>query len=153
MNSLLCLLVICAAGSVLTAPDPETVSAKITLVEDVDEFVRANPGVTLTKLDNVRTARAIHNSLGQRVSGDRLVARNQDSASWGSLQNVQLTVNYPANGGYGAVVSYVSILVDQTSNLGNGYVLYGGIGQRQIGILIEARNTYTFSYIAEIYGL
>nr|QHO60785.1 MBF2 domain containing secreted protein [Sergentomyia schwetzi] len=150
-------VLICSASAVPSGKsengDSAGVSAKIQLVEKVEDFIRANPGVTLTKLDVLRTRSAIYYSLGQRVIGDRVVGVARESASWSTPQNVQLVLNYPANGGYGDIVSYVSILVDQSSNLGSGFIINGGIGQRHITILIEAQNTFYFNYIAEIYAL
>uniref|UniRef100_A0A7G3AZV4 Putative transcription activator mbf2 n=1 Tax=Lutzomyia longipalpis TaxID=7200 RepID=A0A7G3AZV4_LUTLO len=154
MNRLVFLLVVvCAAGFVLS--DAEDVSAKIRIVDSISDFKLANPDVQLMKLDSqsVRAGKTIHYSLGGRVAGDRLVGTSRGSHSWAFPQNIQLSLNYPTNGGSGAVVTYVSIHVNQTSNQGRGYVLNGGIGQRFISIIIEANNTLNFSYNAEIYGV
>lgn len=40
----------------------------------------------------------------------------------------------------------------QSTNLGQGYVTSGGIGQRQITIVIEAKSTMYFKYNAQIFG-
>lgn len=40
----------------------------------------------------------------------------------------------------------------QSTNLGNVYVIGGGIGQRRIDIVIEAKHTVFWRYRASIYG-
>lgn len=40
----------------------------------------------------------------------------------------------------------------QSSFLGQAYIVAGGVGQRQIAIVIEARQTLYFSYRASIFG-
>ncbi|XP_055713305.1 uncharacterized protein LOC129807819 [Phlebotomus papatasi] len=129
MNCLLCFLVTCAMGSVLTT-NPKAVPTKIKLIKDINKFVRAHPDVTLTKLDTPRTGRDIHTkhyAMGQRVTGDRLVYTEESSDSWESSKSVQAIVIYPTNGEYGAVISYVSVFVNQTSIIGDDFVFFGGI--------------------------
>ncbi|XP_059617152.1 uncharacterized protein LOC132262046 [Phlebotomus argentipes] len=151
MKSLVCFLLVAFGALALSWAESGALSAKIQVVEDVGDFLSANPEAVLAKLTPLRTPRAILYTLGSRVPKDRLVANARDSTSWATPQNVQLVLNYPTNG-VGANVSYVSVLVNQTSNLGAAYVLSGGIGQRQVSLLVEAKNTYTFGYLAEIYG-
>lgn len=40
----------------------------------------------------------------------------------------------------------------QSTNIGQAYVVSGGIGQGQIGVVIEARQTLYFSYEVAVYG-
>jgi len=40
----------------------------------------------------------------------------------------------------------------QSSNLGNAYVVSGGIGQRRIAVVVEAKQTLYFHYQAAVYG-
>lgn len=61
------------------------------------------------------------------------------------------TLGYP-RAGVGAVITYIEIIVDQSSNLGRGFVTSGGIGQRQIAITIEAQRTLHFRQNTQIYG-
>lgn len=63
-----------------------------------------------------------------------------------------LRLNYPA-AGTGAVITYLEIVVDQTSDKGRAYVTSGGIGQRSIGVIVEALSTVQFTYVATIYGI
>jgi len=62
-----------------------------------------------------------------------------------------LTLQYPTSG-TGAVLTFIRVTVDQSTNIGQGYVVAGGIGQRAIIIVIEAYSTTYFNYVAEIYG-
>ncbi|EAT33832.1 AAEL013895-PA [Aedes aegypti] len=91
-------------------------------------------------------------TLGQRVVGDRLVSTKSDSKQWPTLQDVTLSLAYPQSG-VGAVVTYVQVIVKQSSNLGKGYVVSGGIGQRFIHLNIEAYSTNYFTYTVQIFGL
>lgn len=40
----------------------------------------------------------------------------------------------------------------QSTNIGQARVIGGGIGQRQISVVIEARSTLYFAYRAAIFG-
>lgn len=62
-----------------------------------------------------------------------------------------MNLSYPASG-VGAVITYVQVIVNQSSNSGKGYVIAGGIGQRFIHLVIEAHSTSYFSYNSQIYG-
>lgn len=157
MNCLLCLLVTCAVASVLTNNHMAVaVPTKVKLLKDVDKFVRAKPDATITKFDTPRKGRDKHTKhyvKGERVPGDRLVLYETDSFSFESLQSVAVPVIYPIDSDYGAVVSYVNVSVNQTSELGDAFFVYGGIGEREIGFIISAVDTNKLSYIVEIYGV
>uniref|UniRef100_A0A1L8DFS8 Putative transcription activator mbf2 n=1 Tax=Nyssomyia neivai TaxID=330878 RepID=A0A1L8DFS8_9DIPT len=148
MNRIIFLFLVCAVG-VGFCDEADVISAKTRLIDNLADFERTNSQIQL----KATKAGEIQYTLGRRVAGDRLVGITRNSSSWTSPQNVQLSLNYPANGGTGAVVTYVSIVVSQTSNQGRGYIRAGGIGQRFISIIIDAYNTYNFSYSAEIYGV
>lgn len=103
-----------------------------------------------------------------------MVATASQSQQWSSPQNVQLRLSYPKTG-VGATVSHVLIYVEQvilkknhigvecsrsvilhfflqSSGLGRAYVTSGGIGYRQITIVVEANNTTYFRHNSQIYG-
>lgn len=85
------------------------------------------------------------------ILGDRLLAQDQAQQSWSKPQDVTKNLYYPQHG-IGAVVTYLEISVDQSTNLGQARVIGGGIGQRHISVVIEARSTLYFAYRAQIYG-
>lgn len=85
------------------------------------------------------------------LTGDRLVAHGAQKQSWPQPHNVATTLSYPSNG-VGAQVTYVAIQVNQSTNLGQAYILTGGIHQRSISIVVEAYNTIYMNYVAAIYG-
>jgi len=93
----------------------------------------------------------INYRLGLRISGDRLVATAAGSNSWTSAQDVKLALSYPKTG-IGAIITYLQVIVEQSTNIGRGYVTSGGIGQRQITVVIEGNQTLYFKYSSEIYG-
>ncbi|XP_055612568.1 uncharacterized protein LOC129759151 [Uranotaenia lowii] len=142
------------AISVGAATLKQQADARIQVVEDIAAFRAANPAIKLIPMELSQTKNArqqITYTVGNRQSGDRLVSVNQDSASWPTLQDVKLTLSYPVSG-VGAVVTYVEIVVQQSSNKGRGYVVAGGVGQRFIQVIIEANATSYFSYSAQIFG-
>lgn len=68
--------------------------------------------------------------------------------------DVNITFSYPSNHqNYGAQLTYISIIVHQTSDIGRAYVTFGGINQRYITVDVEAKNTYSFDYEAKFYGI
>ncbi|XP_055296746.1 uncharacterized protein LOC129565661 [Sitodiplosis mosellana] len=83
--------------------------------------------------------------------GDRVIATNSQNQQWTVAQNVTQNITYPRSG-VGAVITYIEIVVNQSSNLGRGFVTSGGIGQRQIVITIEAQKTLYFLQTTTIYG-
>ncbi|XP_031627888.1 uncharacterized protein LOC116343790 [Contarinia nasturtii] len=89
--------------------------------------------------------------LGKRVSGDRVVASDSQIQQWTAAQNVTQNITYPKTG-VGSIISFVEIVVEQSTNLGRGYVTSGGVGQRQISITIEAQRTTLFRQTTQIYG-
>ncbi|XP_055640643.1 uncharacterized protein LOC129778033 [Toxorhynchites rutilus septentrionalis] len=157
MGKIITLIVAVLALTVAKAAGAEeapldAIEARITLVDDIAAFKAANPQVELIPMEIARNARMqIVYTMGNRVSGDRLVASRQDGQSWSSLQDVTLILRYPQSG-TGSVVSFVQVVVNQSSNQGQGYVVAGGIGQRFIQLVIEAFNTSFFNYNAQFYG-
>ncbi|EAT33840.1 AAEL013885-PA [Aedes aegypti] len=135
-----------------TEEEPLQIDAKIEVVQDIAAFKAAHPELDVVPLEVARSTRQqIVYTLGNRLSGDRLVGTSQDGTSWSSLQDVTLNLRYP-QAGSGAVVSYVQVVVNQSSNQGRGYVVSGGIGQRYIQLVIEVYSTSYFQYNAQIYG-
>lgn len=151
MKSLLLLAIFFAAAQ---AVDLNSSGVKVEVVESIDVYLKANPNVTLTELNLNRNARMNQNwyTLGSRLTGDRLVAINNDWAQYPSKQNLNLNIFYPTSG-IGAVLSYVQILIIQDNGtFGRGYVTSGGIGQRYIQIVVEAWNTAFIRYDYSLYG-
>ncbi|XP_031628578.1 uncharacterized protein LOC116344250 [Contarinia nasturtii] len=101
--------------------------------------------------DGVSPKVAILHKLGDRINGDRLITTAEGSWTYSSPQNIKLTLNYPRSG-TGLVVTFLKVLVSQSTNKGRGYIISGGIGQRQLTVLIEADQTLYFKFSAEIYG-
>lgn len=107
--------------------------------------------------------------------GDRVVATNNGKRQWSSPQSVALTLYYPVSG-TGAIVSFAEVTIDQvctaiqsiqwaqsilpkmallysqSSNIGQAYVVDGGIGQRRLTVVVEAYNTVRLNHNASIYG-
>ncbi|XP_053681534.1 uncharacterized protein LOC128732314 [Sabethes cyaneus] len=146
------LLAVVATVLAQEVEQPAGIGARIEIVKDITAFKAAHPELELVPMEVSRSPRQqIIYTVGGRVSGDRLVGTSQDSQSWSTPQDVTLTLSYPQSG-TGAVVSYVQVVVSQSSSLGDGFVVAGGIGQRYIQLVIVAYNTTFFNYIAQIYG-
>lgn len=52
----------------------------------------------------------------------------------------------------GSVISYVEVIVKQTSDLGRVNLVDGGIGSKTIQFTVMAENITEFNYVASIYG-
>lgn len=87
-----------------------------------------------------------------RILGDRLVDASRGNKKFSTPQNYKTSLRYQANGSEGLVIAYVQILVYQSTNLGRAYIVSGGIGERHIGIVIEAQSTLYLNFTASIYG-
>lgn len=87
------------------------------------------------------------------IQGDAVVANSSDKKRWPNSQNVTTTLSYPSTGGNGAYLTYILINCEQASNLGRAYITFGGIGQHNVQIIIEAQVTYYFNYAAFFYGI
>ncbi|XP_055612489.1 uncharacterized protein LOC129759060 [Uranotaenia lowii] len=149
-------LVLVASLSAAIGADNQ-VESQIQVVQNIAAFKAANPDLLLEPLNvsrrpSVRGAlQQIVYSAGSRQSGDRLVAINSNSRYWSSPQDVQVALTYPQSG-TGSIVTYVQVVVNQSSNYGRGYIASGGIGQRRIQLIIEAYSTSSISFTANIYG-
>ncbi|GAB0096349.1 hypothetical protein DMENIID0001_118410 [Sergentomyia squamirostris] len=126
---------------------PAEIPAEVIAVENIADFLSENPGLEVVELKAEQRAQIRRYTLGQRVSGDRLQAVSRGSFTWPTLHNAAATVRFS-----GAIVSHVRVTVQQTSNLGRVYTISGGIGQRAIAFVIEARSTKQFIFTAEIFG-
>lgn len=148
-------IILLVAAFVIAINAYEEVSeAKITVVDSIAKFLRANPNATVLELEASSSTRynQIWYTLGSRQAGDGLVGINNGWAQYPSKQNLELTITYPVNGP-GAVVTYVEVLVSQDNGTaGRGYVVYGGIGYRNIQLVIEAYSTAYIKYDYALYG-
>lgn len=85
-------------------------------------------------------------------SDDRLVAEEEQQFKYPNLHDVSVQMTYPEKGGQGALITFVEILAEQSSDIGNAYVVSGGIGQRFISMVVEAKQTQFFEFDAKVYG-
>lgn len=128
---------------------------EIQVVDSIKNFIRDNPDVSLMEmtLDSSPRLKQILYTVGARKSGDRIVATDGNWAQYPSKQNLELSLWYPLNG-VGAVITYVQVLINQDDGtFGRGYVVSGGIGQRNIKIVVEAWNTAFIRYDFTIFGI
>lgn len=144
-----------AQHTIIRADSDQTSTAvRIDLIDDIEAFRAANANIKVTPLEQIKSndvRQQIIYAQGQRIAGDSLVSTNSESKQWPRLQDVTMNLSYPASG-VGAVITYVQVIVNQSSNSGKGYVIAGGIGQRFIHLVIEAHSTSYFSYNSQIYG-
>ncbi|XP_055711294.1 uncharacterized protein LOC129806611 [Phlebotomus papatasi] len=133
--------------SAYSAELPQELPAEVKVVERIEDFLSENPGEALVELQPELRAQTRFYTLGRRVSGDRHVAYARGVNSYPSLRDVTATVRYS-----GAIITYIQVSVTQTSNLGRVYTTSGGIGQRSIVFVVEARSTLQFNYNVDIYG-
>ncbi|CAD7088953.1 unnamed protein product [Hermetia illucens] len=122
-------------------------------VDNIDNFQKEHPELTLEELDVLSNVRGqMVYTLGNRAAGDRLVGKAARKQTWSTKQNVKIQLTYPSRG-VGAMVTYVHIVVNQSTKLGRAYVVKGGLHQHQIGIVVEAYKTKFVDYHVEIYGI
>uniref|UniRef100_A0A182PQ54 Transcription activator mbf2 n=1 Tax=Anopheles epiroticus TaxID=199890 RepID=A0A182PQ54_9DIPT len=147
-------------GSAICTPVAEqTVRVSLETVADLETFRKANPDLVVTPLvarpeaisEGASARQQIVYSVGAHSAGERLVGLTSNQQSWPTPQDVRLNLQYPT-AGVGAVVTYVEVVVQQSTSQGRGYVVSGGVGQRTIRLVIEAYGTNYFDYTAAIYG-
>nr|ABV44709.1 18 kDa midgut protein [Phlebotomus papatasi] len=122
-------------------------------VNNLADFVAENPEAELEMMHMYSDYRGqINYVLGARQRGDRLVGTASNGQRWPRPQNVDIEIKYPTKG-RGALVTYVSLNITQSTNLGRAYVTKGGIHQRNITIVVEAYSTTFVHYICNIFGM
>ncbi|XP_055298541.1 uncharacterized protein LOC129566526 [Sitodiplosis mosellana] len=90
-------------------------------------------------------------SAGERVDGDQLVATVSESYSWNTSGDRRLVITYP-RAGAGALITYIQIVVEQSTPHGKAAITKGGLGLRYIEFYIDAYQTNYMNYTVEIYG-
>ncbi|XP_055531637.1 uncharacterized protein LOC129722312 [Wyeomyia smithii] len=148
------LLALVASASTGNVEQPAgSIEARIQTVEDMAAFKAAHSNLKLVPMDLFRGPRnQFIYTFGSRVAGDSLVAYLQ--YSWGPEDtpfDYHLMLGYPQSG-QGSVVSFVQVIVNQSSALGQAYVVAGGVGQRYIQVLVEAFDTTFFNSYTEVFG-
>lgn len=91
-------------------------------------------------------------TIGKRVARDYMVLNTTTQLQWYARpQNISIRYGYPLYGA-GKNVTYVEVVVGQSSNNGTAYVSRGGIGQKFIEITVLARNTTYYNATVMFYG-
>ncbi|KAG5677425.1 hypothetical protein PVAND_007183 [Polypedilum vanderplanki] len=125
-----------------------------TIFTNIEDFKEKYPNAKIIPMDYHLKADATRSyTLGVRQTGDTVVANTSNKNSWPVAQNVTTTLTYPSSGGSGAFLTYILINCEQSSNIGQAYVTYGGIHQHFIQIVIDTRITTYFNYAAFFYGI
>ncbi|XP_017852297.1 uncharacterized protein LOC108606582 [Drosophila busckii] len=132
--------------------------AGILVANDTQVYMAQQPGFKLEPLMRQDQAVARDSSykvryvLGGYVQGAKLVARSVEYFNHLSPQDISVQINYPESG-IGSNVTYVEILCTQNNNEGGAYLVAGGIGERLVSVIIEAKHTQNFNYQAKYHGL
>ncbi|XP_055909290.1 uncharacterized protein LOC129944120 [Eupeodes corollae] len=113
---------------------------------DIDKFANSTAFTVVENGTNLRY------TFGKRVKSDRLVSQNTETNYWPTPQNVTLILQYPGSG-QGAIITFVEVVVNQSSNIGLARVIAGGIGKRFMATIVEGNRTFWFNYSAHIYGI
>lgn len=85
------------------------------------------------------------------ILGDNLIDFRRDQEKYASPQDVKLLVKCRAEPGH--YITNAAIEVKQSSELRDGHIIDGGIGQDHITIQIDACKTYWFNYEVRIFGI
>ncbi|XP_062556052.1 uncharacterized protein LOC134220914 [Armigeres subalbatus] len=150
------ILVLALAFGLVTASvennPPQLIKAKLVVVPDIATFKATHPELDVVPLNATKSNRSqIVYTVGQRLPGDQLVSTTQDYSSSDTLQDVALYLRYPESG-TGAVVTFVEIVVNQSSNQGHAHIVSGGVGEHFIELVVEAYGTSYFQYSVQVYG-
>ncbi|KAI9581770.1 hypothetical protein GQX74_010087 [Glossina fuscipes] len=95
---------------------------------------------------------AVRYMLGIKGENDHLLAQLADASDYPAKKDVSVDLLYTEKGGTGDILTYIEIDTLQDTQEGNAHVVSGGIGQRSIHIVLEAKQTERFSYNAHFYG-
>lgn len=129
---------------------------EVRVVDDISRFETSNPEVKVVQLNAEHKQREgeIIYWLGSRRPGDRLVAAATGNPVRNKpRQNVELVIWYPADRQIGAQITQIMIRVKQsTGSIGRAIVVYGGLTQRNVQLIIEAGNITDMQFKYEIYG-
>ena len=136
----------------------QTPQHDIIVVEDIRDFAKKHPGVELVRMSKdqhrARSSLSVIYKLGGHVAGDHLVAEKFDAFAYPAAKDVVVEIKYPdSSSEASAVITFVQIECQQDIDNGNAFVAAGGIGRRSISIVLEAKQTTTFTYRAQFYGL
>lgn len=88
-----------------------------------------------------------------RFPGQTLVGFEARTINYQQDRNVVLTVNYPGPGERGKTITAIIINVNQTSTMGEAFILEGGFGRDHVKFYVEANRTTLFDYDYKIYGI
>lgn len=147
---IVCFALFAVVGTLVYAEEPaaQEVPVEVKVVDQIDDYVKKNPGQKLVELQpEPRAVRSRVYTIGRRVSGDALVGYARGTNSYPSLKNAWAVVRFT-----GKVITHVRVTVLQTSNIGRLYVTAGGINRSYITFVIEAKSTRLFNFRADIYG-
>uniref|UniRef100_A0A1A9WAQ0 Uncharacterized protein n=1 Tax=Glossina brevipalpis TaxID=37001 RepID=A0A1A9WAQ0_9MUSC len=123
----------------------------VLIVEDIENFLITHPSLRINSLQKQITTRYV---LGVKGEDDHLLAQFADTLEYPAKKDVSVDLRYPEKDGItGDILTYIEIETLQDNEDGNAYVVSGGIGQRSIFIILEAKQTEHFSYNAHFYGV
>lgn len=87
---------------------------------------------------------------GKRQNGDILQAQGYDITRSAQPKDVELEIKIEPQRKF--YITYISLLVDQSSSIGQAYIEDGGIGQNYMTLIIEARETKFLEYQINVFG-
>ncbi|XP_039961640.1 uncharacterized protein LOC120775499 [Bactrocera tryoni] len=145
--------------------DGKNVIMQVVTPEEMDKILKENPNAvemkaTISSEQEVINGRAMHPrgrsiityTLGVgREDGDSLVGSKSAVNDYDLPTSLSVTVNYPSSG-TGAIITHVKVTTYQSNTDGRAYVTSGGLGKRNLVMVIEAVKTTYFDYFAYIYG-
>nr|AYV99546.1 venom polypeptide [Dolopus genitalis] len=149
--TLACILLATACAA---APEHDQIGLSVEVIDDITEYLAKYPESEITPLRVVVSPIPPFRTryvLGTRVKGDRVLAIRNDNVFYPTRRDIRLDLHYPQYG-TGGIVTLIDIAVEQSSDLGRAYIVAGGIGQRQIKFVVEARDVYHLSTNTTIYG-
>lgn len=132
---------------------PQKLGVEMLVVNSIENYKKQHPEQKLIEIErSPQQPRVGIQYTAGNPADSYLVAQKTDSTFFSGPNDVVLNLVYPAVGNSGAVVKYIVVNVNQSSNDGRAYITAGGIGQKNIQLVVEATATTYFQYQAYIYG-
>ncbi|KAL9872640.1 uncharacterized protein LOC119637690 [Glossina fuscipes] len=135
---------------------PESIKVQnVLVVQNIEGLLENHSALRVMPLQKQRKSSpvwAVRYMLGIKGENDHLLAQLADASDYPAKKDVSVDLLYTEKGGTGDILTYIEIDTLQDTQEGNAHVVSGGIGQRSIHIVLEAKQTERFSYNAHFYG-
>ncbi|XP_026463076.1 uncharacterized protein LOC113368160 isoform X2 [Ctenocephalides felis] len=125
-------------------------SVEVEVFSSESEILKKYPQAKPADKTHIDDGKATY-EFGERVQGDKLMVGATDVYNAPTRQDVALKFNFPGKVPYS--VTYASVEVLQDSEVGQAFIVSGGIGQSEIHLAVVADKIKQVQYTYEIYAI